>query len=166
MSGITIAAENYPGMNVASGVSGKRIVTYLNYGASATEEAPVWTLLGGVSSNTLSISANTSESQTKDKGYWSESVITSKSAEYSADMILKRDNVAQLAIEEFLLNDDITAAKQALMIAVVDLDTKEYTKMWIVPTSWEMTAGSEEFVQYSLSATVTGKPEKCSDFAA
>lgn len=163
---INIVAENYPAMNISSGVSGKRIVTYLNYGTGATEEAPVWCLLGGVNSNNLNISANTSDSQTKDNGYWGESVITSKSAEYSADMVLKRDNTAQRAIEEFMINDEITAAKQALMIAVVDLDTKDYTKMWIVPTSWEMTADSEDFVQYALSATVTGKPVKSSNFSA
>lgn len=163
---VTIAAENYPELSVQTGVSGKRFVTYLNYGQGATEAAPKWVKLGGVSSSSFSISANTSEAQTKDSGYWAEAVITSKTAEYSADMILKRDNVAQMAIEEFMMNDDVTAEKLALMIAVVDEDTKDYTKMWIVPTSWEQTADSEDFVQYSLSATVTGKPVKATGFTA
>lgn len=163
---IAITKENYPAMGVSAGVSGKRIVTYLNYGATATETAPKWTLLGGVTSNNLNISAEASSAQTKEGGsFWAESVITSKTAEYSAEMVLKRDNEAQKAIDEFMYNDEITAEKQALMIAVVDLDTKEYTQMWIVPNSWEMTADSEDFVQYSLSATVTGAPQKKTGFA-
>lgn len=163
---VTITKENYPGITAGAGVSGKRIVTYLNYGASATEASPVWELLGGVISNSLTITGNVTEAQTKDSGYWADNVLTSKSADYSAEMIMKRDNVAQLAIEEFLMDDEITAEKNALMIAVVDLDTNEYTKMWIIPTSWAKTADSADMVKYSLTAVVTGQPEKATGFVA
>lgn len=161
---VEIVKDNYPAFTADAQVSGKRIVTYLNYGQGATKESPKWVLLGGVTSNNLSLSTSTTDSQTKDNGYWSESVITAKSMEYTADMVMKRDNVAQMAIDAFMKDDDITAEKIALDIAVVDLDTKDYTRMRVVPTSWEQTADSEDSVQYSLSATVTGKPESLKAF--
>ena len=161
---IVITPENYPGMNIASGVSGKRFVTYVNYGENATETNPKWKNLGGVTSNSLNISAEANAAQTKDGGYWSESAIISKSAEYSAEMILKRDNEAQAAIDAFMYDDEITAAKNALRLAVVDLDTKDYTQFWCVPSAWEMTADSGDFVTYSLTASVTGMPVKKTGF--
>lgn len=161
---VTIAKENYPGFTQDATVSGKRIATFLNYGTGASATNPVWNELGGVTSNALNLSANVSTVQTKENGYWGKSGITSKSLEYTADMVLTRDNVAQMAIDEFMYNDEITAEKGALEIANVDLDTLEYTKMRIVPTAWGMTAASEDSVQYSLSATVTGQPERCTGF--
>jgi TP901-1 family phage major tail protein len=160
----TITKDYYPGIDGGSGISGKRIVMYLNYGENATENAPVWKLLGGVTSNSFSVSGNTNDAQTKDMGYWSESVLTSKTAEISCEMMMLRNNEAQAAIKAFIMDDEITAAKQALMIALVDLDTKEYTQMWIVPTSWELTADSEDMVTYSLTATVSRKLVAGTDF--
>jgi len=163
---ITIAKEKYPAFANASGVSGKRLVIYLNYGENATEQAPVWTLLGGIKSNALSLSAEASSQQTKDNGYWPISTITSKSFEVNAEVILLRDNVAQAAIEEFMIDDEITAEKQALHMAIVDLDTKEYIEVKVVPTSWEISAESEDMITKSLSATGTGAPVKKTGFKA
>lgn len=163
---VTIVKDNYPALAVTggNGVSGKRLVIYLNYGESATAEAPVWNLLGGVTSHTWSVSGNIQTAQTKDNGYWADGVLTSKSAELSADITMKRDNIAQEAIEAFMMDDDITAAKNALMIAIVDLDTLDYTQAWVIPSSWEITAGSEDMVTKNLSATCVGAPEKKTGF--
>lgn len=73
--------------------------------------------------------------------------MTNKSYELSADVIMKRDNAAQQAIEEFLLDDAITAEKGALNIAVVDLDTKEYLSLVVVPKSWEITADGKDMIK-------------------
>lgn len=91
---ITIAKENYPSFASGVGVSGKRQVLYVNYGEGATKDKPVWTLLGGLETNTLSISADTSTVQTKESGYWADGTVTNKSYELSADVIMKRDNAA------------------------------------------------------------------------
>ena len=45
---ITITKENYPALANGTGISGKRVVLYLNYGATATAEAPKWELVGGL----------------------------------------------------------------------------------------------------------------------
>lgn len=164
---IEIAKANYPSFNADAGVSGKRIVAYVSYGSDgspATKEAPVWNLVGGVTSITQSLSTNTSDANTRDQKYWSESIVVSKQLTISMDLILKRGSVGQQVLDFFCYDDDTTAEKQALDLAIVDLDTKEYTRMQAVPSSWEMTADSEDFVQYSLSATCTGQPTKEKNF--
>lgn len=161
---ITIAKENYPAFSDKTGVSGKRQVLYINYGEGATKEAPKWVLVGGLETHTLSISADSSTTQTKESGYWADGTVTNKSYELSADVIMKRSDVGQQAIEEFLLNDDITAEKGALNIAIVDLDTKEYLSLVVVPKSWETTADSQDMIKKKLSATGVGAPEKGTDF--
>ena len=163
---ITITKDNYPALANGTGISGKRVVLYLNYGATATAEAPKWELVGGLKSHTLSISAEVNTQQTKESGYWAKGALISKSAELSAEVVMERDDTAQAAIEAFMLDDDITAAKNALMFAIVDLDTKEYVQLWAIPTSWEISADGEDMVMKSLSATVVGNPEKKTEFTA
>ena len=161
---ITIAKEKYPAYAAGAGVSGKRLVMFVNYGSGASAQNPVWTLLGGCTSNALSLSAEASSQQTKDTGYWPITAITSKSFEVSADVIMMRDNEAQAAIEEFLLDDDITAEKGLLNVAIVDLDTLEWYDLKVAPTSWEITAESEDMVTKSFAATGSGAPEKKTGF--
>ena len=161
---VTISADKYPAYAAGSGISGKRLVMFVNYGAGATPTNPVWTLLGGCTSNNLSLSAEASSQQTKDSGYWPITAITSKSFEVSADVIMLRDNEAQLAIEEFMVDDDITSAKQLLNIAIVDLDTLEWYDLKVAPTGWEITAESEDMITKAFTATGSGAPEKKTGF--
>lgn len=162
--GFVIAKENFPELANSSGTSGKRRVLFLNYGTGATAENKVWEKVGGVKNYSFNVSAEVSSVQTKDNGYWPDGSITSKTAELSAEVIAKKDNEAQAAIEHFIYDDETTAEKNALNFAIVDLDTLEYIEFWCCPTSWETTADSEDLVQKSLSATVVGKPEKKTGF--
>jgi hypothetical protein len=161
---VVIAKNKYPQFAAASGISGKRLVMYVNYGTGATEQNPVWNLVGGLTNNNLSLSAETNSAQTKDNGYWPISAITSKSYEVSAEVIMLRDNVAQEAIEAFMVDDEITAEKKLLNIAIVDLDTKEYYNLKVAPTAWEITAESEDMITKSFTATGSGAPVKASGF--
>lgn len=163
---ITIAKEKYPAFAGETGISGKRQVLYVNYGENATKEAPVWNLVGGLETHTISISSEASTVQTKETGYWASGAVTSKSYELSADVIMKRDDIGQQVIEDFLYNDEITAEKGALHMAIVDLDTKEYISMKVIPTSWETTADSEDMIKKTLSATGIGAPVKKTGFTA
>ena len=161
---ITIAKENYPAFTDSVGVSGKRQVLYINYGTSATKDNPVWVLVGGLETHTISISAESSTTQTKESGYWADGTVTNKSYELSADVVMKRSDVGQQAIEEFLLDDDITSEKGALNMAIVDLDTKEYLNLVVVPKSWEITADGTDMIKKKLSATGVGAPTKGTGF--
>lgn len=161
---VTIDAAKYPAYTAGTGISGKRLVMYLNYGTGATASNPVWTQIGGLTSNSLSFSAEASSQQTKDSGMWPNAAITSKSFEVSAEVIMLRDNEAQEAIEQFLIDDDISNAKKLLNIAIVDLDTLEYYDLTVAPTSWEITAESEDMITKSFSATGSGAPEKKTGF--
>lgn len=161
---VTIAKAKYPEFAAEAGISGKRLVMFVNYGSGATAENPVWELVGGLTSGSFSISAEASSQQTKDTGYWPVSAITSKSYEVNAEVIMLRDNVAQEAIEAFMVDDEITAEKQLLNIAIVDLDTKEYYNLKVAPSSWEITAESEDMITKSFTATGSGAPVKASGF--
>ena len=161
---VTIDAAKYPEYSAGTGISGKRLVMYLNYGTGATAANPVWTLLGGLTSNSLSFSAEASSQQTKDSGMWPNAAITSKSYEVSAEVIMLRDNEAQEAVEQFVIDDDISNAKKLLNIAIVDLDSKEYYDLTVAPTAWEITAESEDMITKSLTATGSGAPAKKTGF--
>ena len=162
--GVVIAKEKYPEFAAGSGTSGKRLVMFLNYGTGATKQNPVWNLVGGLTTNNLNLAAEATSTQTKDNGFWPISTITSKSYEVNADVIMLRDNVAQEAIEAFMVDDAITAEKKLLNIAIVDLDTKDYYNLDVAPTAWEITAESEDMITKSFSATGSGAPVKSSGF--
>lgn len=161
---VTISAAKYPEYSAGTGISGKRLVMYLNYGTGATAVAPVWTLIGGLTSNSLSFSAEASSQQTKDSGMWPNAAITGKSYEVSAEVIMLRDNEAQEAIEQFIIDDSISNAKKLLNIAIVDLDSHEYYDLTVAPTAWEITAESEDMITKSFTATGSGAPEKKTSF--
>lgn len=159
-----IAKAKYPAKTVSQGVPGKDFLCYINYGEGATEANPVWNLLGGTDSDDLGISAEVNTKQTKNSGYWQEGVITGKSGEYSSEMTVLRDNTAQQVIEEFMYDDEITGEKNALHMALVDKVTKEYKEFWCAPTSWELSAASDDTATYSFSGTIIGKPLKKTGF--
>ncbi len=160
----SIVKANFPAASAGVGVSGKRLVLFVNYGENASEASPVWNKVGGVEENNFNVSLEAATTQTKDSGYWSEGGVTGKSAELSASIIAKRDDVGQLAIEHFVMDDETTAEKRALNFALVDIDTLAYKKFWAIPTSWETTAASDDLLRKSLSATVTGAPTEATGF--
>lgn len=160
----TIVKANYPEAPGSIGVSGKEQVLFVNYGSGASAANPVWQKVGGVTDNSLVINLEVQTVQTKDSDYWAEGGIVSKSGEVSAEIIAKRDDVGQLAIENFVENDATTREKKALQFALVDLDTTNYKKFWAAPTSWETTAASEDLLKKSLSAALLGTPENLTGF--
>lgn len=161
---VTIAADNYPAFTGDTGVSGKRIALYVNYGTGATAEAPVWVLVGGSEALKFTPTVDVQTKQTKDSGMWAEGAVSGKSFEVSDTLLMKRDNVGQKVIEKFIYDDDITTAKCALQFAKVDLDTKEYKVFEAIPTSFEETSESDGLVEYAFKATGVGKPEDKTGF--
>lgn len=159
-----IAKAKYPAKATSQGVPGKDFLAYVNYGEGATEENPIWNLLGGTNNDNLGISAEVSTQQTKLSGYWQDGKVTGKSGEYSSEMVCLRDNLAQQVVEAFLYDDEITDEKGALHMALVDKVTKEYKEFWAIPTSWELAAETGDMATYSASFTIIGKPLKKSGF--
>lgn len=160
----TIAKANYPARTASQGVPGKDFIAFVNYGENATALAPKWNMLGGTNNDNLGISAEVSTQQTKESGYWQEGAVSGKSGEYSAEMVVLRNNLAQQVIEEFLYDDEITSEKGALHMALVDKVSKDYTEFWAIPTSWELAAESGDLATYNLTATIVGTPEKKAGF--
>lgn len=163
---VTIAEANYPEFEGSTGVSGKRIVLYVNYGTGATDSSPVWTKVGGMENLTFTPTVDVQTVQTKDNGMWATGAVSGKSFEISADLIMLRGDLGQNVIKNFIYNDTITTAKNALQFAKVDLDTNEYDVFKAIPTSFEETSEAENYVSYSFSATGVGAPEHKVNFAA
>ncbi|MBQ8918791.1 MAG: hypothetical protein IJ056_01610 [Acidaminococcaceae bacterium] len=160
-----ITKANYPEAPSGSvGVSGKHEVLFVNYGQGATAASPKWEKVGGITNNSFNISLEVNTVQTKDTEYWAEGGIVSKSGEVSADMICKKDDVGQMAVENFVEDDETTKEKKALQFALVRTDTLKYKKFWAVPTSFETTADSEDLIQKSFSAQLLGAPENLTGF--
>ena len=161
---LNISKSKYPAFATETGVSGKRLVMFINYGTGATEANPVWTMVGGCTTNSLALAAETSSQPIKEAGFWPITVITSKSYEVNTDLIMLRDSEGQEAIEQFMLDDAITAEKQLLHIALVDLDSKDYYELKVAPTAWEITAESEEMITKTFAAAGSGAPQKKTGF--
>lgn len=161
----TIVKDNFPELNAVDvGKSGKRIGAYLNYGAGASYASPKWALFGGVTSSELSLSTEVNTVQTKDSGMWQEGSIVGKSAEVALEYLYKAGNIAQEAVKSFVYDDEISNLKHALDVAIVDEDTLEYTRVWVIPNSLQSTAAADDMVKDSLSATVVGVPIRATDF--
>lgn len=160
----TITRGKYPEAPGTVGISGKEEVVFVNYGTGASAANPVWELVGGVVENSLNISLEVKTVQTKDTKYWANGAVVSKSGELSVSLMVQKDDVGQEVIENFVYDDETTAEKRALQLAVVNLKTLKYKKFWAAPTSWETQASSEDLLQKSLSATVLGKVENLSGF--
>ena len=161
----TITKANYPEAPSGSvGVSGKHEVLFVNYGTNASAASPAWEKVGGITNNSFNISLEVTTVQTKDTEYWAEGAIVSKSGEVSAEMICKKDDVGQMAVENFVDDDATTKEKKALQFALVRTDTLTYKKFWAAPTSFETTADAEDLIQKSFSATLLGAPENLTGF--
>ena len=161
---VSIVKANYPARPGSQGVAGKDFLAFINYGAGATEANPVWTLLGGTDSDTLGLANEINTKQTKSSGYWQEGRVSGKSGNYATNMTVLKDNVAQAAIEEFMINDEVTDEKGALHMALVNNLTKEYKEFWFIPESWELTAESGDLAEYALSGQLVGAPVKKTGF--
>nr|DAG49942.1 MAG TPA: tail tube protein [Bacteriophage sp.] len=156
---VTISKDKYPTLSAETGVSGKRKVIYINYGENATEAAPVWTKLGGLTSQTTNWNAAASTQNTKDTGYWASGAVTSKSFDLSCDVMFKRDDEGQAVIDNFMLDDTITATKGALMLLIVDLDAKTGEKIKVIPTKWTEKAEAKDVITKTLTATGISSPK-------
>ena len=56
--------------SVVKKLAGKDVLVYINYGESATYDAPKWCLIGGQKSGDLSLTADSIKADSKDSGGW------------------------------------------------------------------------------------------------
>ena len=79
---------------------GKQVLLYINYGASATELAPVWCLIGGQRNANLSMTADDIDASNKSSGGWGETYAGIKRTELSVDGIINKNDDGYSAMKD------------------------------------------------------------------
>ena len=79
---------------------GKNVLLYINYGEGATEAAPVWTLVGGQRTASLSMSADAIDATNKTSGGWGETYAGIKSTQLSFEGIINKNDDGYAALKD------------------------------------------------------------------
>lgn len=93
---------------------GKDVLLYLNYGETAKEDKPAWTLVGGQTTADLSMSADSIDATTKTSGGWGETLAGIKSTELSFEgVICKSDEGYEALKEAFIAGESVDLCRFA-----------------------------------------------------
>lgn len=90
----------------ADKLQGKEVLLYINYGESATEAAPVWTLIGGQTTADFSMSADDIDASNKASGGWGETYAGIKSTELSLEGIICNGDEGLAALKDAFINGE------------------------------------------------------------
>lgn len=85
---------------------GKEVLLYLNYGESATEEAPVWTLIGGQTTADLDMSADDIDASDKNSNGWGETEAGLKTTELSLEGIICNGDAGYAALKDAFIKGE------------------------------------------------------------
>ena len=85
---------------------GKNVLVYINYGEGATEAAPVWTLIGGQRSASLSMTADDIDATNKTSGGWGETYAGIKSTTLSIDGIIRNADDGYGALKDAYIDGE------------------------------------------------------------
>ena len=130
---------------------GKNVLLYINYGEGATESAPVWTLIGGQRSASLSMTADDIDATNKGSDGWGEVYAGIKSTQLSFEGIINK-------------NDDGYAALKDAYIKGEAVDLCRYAtdgtaeRNWYNITELSDEAPYNDMATFSCSAGGVGKP--------
>ncbi len=131
---------------------GKNVLVYINYGESASEASPVWTLIGGQRSASLSMTADDIDASNKSSGGWGETYAGLKSTELTMDGIINK-------------NDEGYAALKDAFVAGEAVDLCRYASDGTADRNWyNITELSDEtphddMATFSMTAGGVGKPK-------
>lgn len=132
-------------------LEGKNVLIFLNFGASATFAQPVWALLGGQRSASLSISADEIDVSDKTSGGWGETTQGIKSTELSIDGVTLPGNAV---LKEF----------KAAFFAGEAVDVLRWAKdgtserNWYNITEFSDEAPHDDAVTFSFTLKGCGQP--------
>ena len=130
---------------------GKNVLLYINFGEGATEAAPVWTLIGGQRTASLSMTADGIDATNKASGGWGETYAGIKSTQLSFDGIINK-------------NDDGYAALKDAYIKGEPVDLCRYAtdgtaeRNWYNITDLSDEAPYNDMATFSCTAGGLGKP--------
>lgn len=85
---------------------GKNVLVYIDFGETATEEAPKWTLIGGQRSGSLSMTADDIDASNKTSGGWGETYPGTKSTELSINGIINTKDEGFAALKDAFIKGE------------------------------------------------------------
>jgi len=85
---------------------GKNVLLYINFGEGATEDAPVWALIGGQQTANFSMSADDIDASNKASGGWGEKYAGIKSTELSLEGIICNGDEGYAALKDAFIKDE------------------------------------------------------------
>lgn len=85
---------------------GKEVLLYLNYGESATEDAPQWTLIGGQTTANLDMSADDIDASDKNSSGWGETEAGLKTTELSLEGIICNGDEGYAALKDAFIKGE------------------------------------------------------------
>lgn len=85
---------------------GKNVLIYINFGETATEAAPVWTLIGGQRGGSLSMTAEEIDASNKTSGGWGESYPGTKTTKLTIDGIINTNDEGYAALKDAFIKGE------------------------------------------------------------
>ena len=130
---------------------GKDVLCFLNFGETASYEAPKWALLGGQRSCTYTANAEEIDTATKDDGGYGDSEPGVMSTEISLEIICKpKDEAVAALLEAFEAREAADVMRWA--------KSGRSIRNWFSILSYEETAAKDDAVIISLKLKGKGKP--------
>ena len=101
-----MAKERAKRLAVDRKLMGKEVLLYLNFGEGATEEAPVWTLIGGQTTADLDMSADDIDASDKNSNGWGETEAGLKTTELSLEGIICNNDEGYAALKDAFIKGE------------------------------------------------------------
>lgn len=137
---------------------GKNVLLFLNYGENASEESPVWSLIGGQRSADYSSSAEEIDTTDKTSDGYGDSEPGLKTAELTTEVIVKKGDETISALQEaYEADEPVDILRWA--------DGGRSIRNWYTIISMEESAANDDACILTLTLKGKGKPTYTEDMA-
>lgn len=140
-------------------IRGKDVLIYLNYGETATEAAPKWTVIGGQKTADFTVSADSIDATTKNDNGWGRNYGGIKSTELKVEGIVAVKDSAYDALYD--------AYKKGESVDICRFwATKKYAERnWYQITEMSDTTAHDDMASFSMTLQGIGEPKTYTNVA-
>ena len=131
---------------------GKNVLVYINFGEGATEAAPVWTLIGGQRSASLSMTADDIDASNKASSGWGETYAGTRSTELSMDGIINKQDEGYAALKDAFVKGEAVDLCRYATDGTAD-------RNWYNITELSDETPHDDMATFNLTAGGAGKPK-------
>lgn len=130
---------------------GKNVLVYINFGEGATEASPVWTLIGGQRSASLSMTADDIDASNKASSGWGETYAGTKSTELSMDGIINTADEGYAALKDAFVKGEAVDLCRYATDGTAD-------RNWYNISELSDETPHDDMATFSMTAGGVGKP--------